>query len=91
MLFVRQVVTSRRVAGLRNWARWLPEDLGTGLITSCVLTVFLPQLFLVIMMRKPRPLVYWLNPVFLLLSSVRLGCLHFCWSGHAVVSVSPVP
>ena len=26
--FVRQVVTSRRDAGLSSWAPWLPEDLG---------------------------------------------------------------
>ena len=28
-MFVRQVVTSRRDAGLRDWARWMHDDLGS--------------------------------------------------------------
>ena len=73
-VFVRQLVTSRRDAGLRNGLVGCMRILEMGLITGCVLILFLPPLFLLLRTRNPTPLVFWLSPILLIRSSVRLGC-----------------
>ena len=83
--FVRQLVTSRRDAGLRCWANWLREDVGSrphAWLRPDFVTPSLP-----LKTRKPRHLTSWLIPASLMLSSVRLGCLVYCRSGHLVVTV----
>ena len=76
-MFVRQAVTSRRDFGLRNWACWLREDLGSRPYHWLRATMFLLLPSLYLRTRRPGPLVSLLSLFLLMLSSVRLGCLNF--------------
>ena len=61
--FTRQVVVSCRETGIRRWARWLREDLGSR-----------PYAWLrpdFVSLKLPG---FWLNLILLTLSSARLGC-----------------
>ena len=68
--FVRQVVVVRWHSGLRCWANWLLEDLGSR---PCAI-LCLPLPFLSSEIRWPRLLRSWLRLTSLMPSFVRHGC-----------------
>ena len=55
--FVRQVVTSRRDIGLRKWARWMHEDLGSR--PYWLRADYVPPFLLLLRTKRLRPVVFW--------------------------------
>ena len=85
--FVRQVVPSRRDSGLRRWATWLREDLGSRpyiwLRPDFVLPPLLPSLLS--KTRKLRLLASWLSHL-IDAEFCKARMPYFRWSGHPVVT-----
>ena len=78
--FVRQIVASRRDIGLRDWAWWMHEDLGSRPYHS-LRADYVPPFLAFIKDKRLRPVVCWSSLILLVLSSARLGCLHLqFWS-----------
>ena len=72
--FLRQVV-SRRDVGIRQWNRWLREDLSSSRRCGFGLNFVLPSPFLVVQDTFPVFSDYSLSLILLMLSFVKPGCL----------------
>ena len=69
--FTKQVVVNLRDIGIRQWTRWLRDDLGSssGLISFLLLHVLSSRTLI------PSLLGFWLSLISLMLSSAGPGCL----------------